>query len=182
MDSWLDGEIIEKFKMNGTISVDEQAQIVDAINRLLAGQDAVIFRDRGHDKSWICIQYRHIAKEQKILFFESKKNFKWDKFKNSNKEFYEKLNGWLPPIVYNVDNVAELFEIPECNMPNDVADQFLLTLVYAIGCSLKYQKYYEEPFGEPENKEKIRQAIAKALMEKRMPTVEEMWGPQPERN
>lgn len=162
--------------MNEIVRFHEQAQIVDTINRLMVGQDVAIFRDKSHYKSWICLQYRHISKEQKILFFQSTMNFKWNKFNEFKTEFAEMINGWLPPIVYNAKNPAELFEVSTRYTPSDSSDQFLLTLVFAIGCILKFPKCYGKPFGEPENKEKIRHAIAKALMEKRMPTIEEMWG------
>lgn len=167
---------LEKFQCNELIDDDGQMQIVDAVNQLMAGKNVLILRDEGN-KSWLCLDYRYAEEEsaQKISVFIPTERFDWCKFMRS--ENNEKINGWLPPILYNVENPAELFRLERCTTSDDASDQLLLTLVYAFGCSLNFPNCYLEPFGQ--NKENIRRTIFKSLMDNQMPTIEEMWGAQP---
>lgn len=74
MESSLDRLIIGKFEMNGNIGVDEQTEIVDAINRLMAGRNLFILRDKYH-KSWICLPVSAHNQKTKSLIFQSNKGF-----------------------------------------------------------------------------------------------------------
>lgn len=170
----IDTQIIEQFKMNGNLSVDDQTQIVDAVNRLMADQNVLILRDNGN-ATWICLHYRPIKEErneQQIGFLCPIDNFKWQNYNKFNAVNTKKINEWLRNL--NVANINELFLVVPCQTSSNSAEQLLLTLVYAFGSCLKFPKCYCKPFGE--SKEKIHQAIAKALIDNQMPTIEEMWG------
>lgn len=164
---------LEKFQCNEIIDDDGQLQIVNAVNQFMAGKNVFILRDEGN-KSWLCLHYRYAEEEsaQKIAVFIPSNRFDWTKFIRS--ENYEKINGWLPPILYNVENPAEIFRLERCTTSDDACDQLLLTLVYAFGSCLNFRGCYLEPFGQ--NKENIRRTIFKSLMDHQMPTIEEMWG------
>lgn len=179
LDLPIDTQIIEKFQNYGNITVDDQTQIVNAINRLMTDQKVLILRDNGND-TWICLQYRPMTEEQKerkIYLYIPKEDFSWPNYNKFKNEINEEINRWLPELNSH-ENPAELFNISKCRTSIYSSDQFLLALVYAFGCCLNFEKCYLLPFGE--NKEQVRRAICKALLEKQMPTIEEMWGVQPE--
>lgn len=163
---------LEKFQRGKSIGIDDQEKIVAAVNDLMAGQNILILRDKGN-ALWICLHYKLISKQPKIVIFIPEA-FSWANFYKYKKEINEKINGWLP---FDVEKPAGLFQLHEYKKSHAAADQCLLTLVYAFGCCLNYPKSYLEPFGE--SKERIRRAISKALMDKKMPTIEDMWGAQP---
>lgn len=162
------------------ISVGDQIEIVAAVNRLMEGRNVRILRDYAHN-TWCCLHYRPISEQQqepKIEFLTPSEHFQWPEFRRFKTNIVEKIRNWLPHL--DLDNPFGIFVIPICFKTNDASNQFLSVLMYAFGCALKFPECFCKPFGAANDMANIRKVISKALMESQMPTIEDIWGVQPD--
>lgn len=180
LHSSVDGRIIEKFNLDGDISVDDQTKIVDAMNQLLNGHshNVRILRDIAHN-SWICLQYGRIEEQarDRIFFITPAREFEWKTFNVYIDGVNAQIKQWLPQL--GVSSPRRIFDLSiNAVRAENPSNQFLLVLIYAFAGALNYPDCYRKPFGTINSKTECRKVISKALLEKRLPSIEELWGAQ----